>query len=300
MRFTNSASYLSTILVSLALGCGDDGTEASTGQDTDPTSGTTGSGSASVTASTTAGTGASTTDATTAGSASTTDDPTGGGSDPASACVETCEQDGDCLDGFVCGAEGYCEPRACPDDDWCAATLGGWTNEGCTADAQCDAGQCVVLGDHTFCTVPSNAGCFEATPTEVMTVDGATVTVCVSPGRCGDDSTCFRGCASDDDCIVAGFPSCDTDTGQCECTTDSCGTGSTCDAGTCRCESDEGCSPIKGGSVCVDGTCACASDDDCLAPGLDTCIDGVCSCGSDEACSAVDIHPGGDPVCAPV
>jgi hypothetical protein len=82
-------------------------------------------------------------------------------------------------------------------------------------------------------------------------IEGNETTVCARPGTddavC-QDGACFNPCGSDDDCS-GGTPTCNTDNGQCECTTD---------------PTDSCAGNAQGGTVCQDnGACGCDSVDDC-------------------------------------
>lgn len=97
-----------------------------------------------------------------------------------------------------------------------------------------------------------------------------TVTVCGLPrAHCNDTTgTCFLGCQLDADC-GGETPHCNSGSGLCECTANSCHTNA---------------------SVCEQGTCRCNKDADCTQS-ADTCFDGACGCSATRVCSLAHVHP---------
>jgi hypothetical protein len=201
-------------------------------------------------------------------------------------CQEECQEDSDCevsgVDaGFTCD-NNRCvgsTVEGCTENDECVAQRSGWTaGTECMAQADCDAtGQfCIdVLGTNRCVTGPSMAlSCDTLMMQEIDTVnaDGDMVTVCGQPdAECNDFGGCYIPCGSDADCTIDGYPSCDTGTGL------------------CGCSSDADCETLGNSatSVCLaSATCGCGEDQDCVDANLgDTCFDGACGCSVDSACN---------------
>lgn len=202
-------------------------------------------------------------------------------------CQEACEQDPDCLQGFVC-RERRCVPAeqislACEDDLKCVAQFSGWT-QACENDAGCMMGfACVAVNGGGLCAfLPS-----DALPCTTLTLEAFSlprfggegeVSVCANArAECGDDGNCRLPCRNDGHC-GGDYPSCNVDTGVCRCTENSCTTNA---------------------SVCgEDGICRCAGNADCTQ-GADTCFDGFCGCSSAAICMPSGLNPGTTPVCEP-
>jgi hypothetical protein len=208
--------------------------------------------------------------------------------DDASFCVDECDVDEDCDAGgsdigLSC-EDSRCvgEATSCSDDAYCIAQLSGWSaGMACTTQAECEAllMSCIEVDGEGHCaSSPSEfVSCADSQLDEIEleNIEGDTVTVCGnSNAECREDGSCFSPCQSDDDCFDYA-PSCNTDTGVCECTSDS-----DCDA-----------LGSAATSVCLDsGACGCGTDDDCTDAGTgDVCTSyGVCGCSGDAACEDVE------------
>ena len=278
-----------------ALACGDDGgapadETGSTSAATTPSSTSTASGTASGSAS-----GSPTTDP--ADTGETTMDPTETTGSEVGMCQDRCEADDDCIPGFACEDERCVVGTPCPDDDWCTAQASGFLDEGCTGDGDCTVAgaRCVELGVHTFCATEAVACAVDPMPLDV--VEGGMLDVCVLLAGCTEGGFCFSQCLDDTTCADP-FPTCNVDSGMCECSGDSCGPGFACEAGACVCADDSACA-LEAGAVCVEGRCGCNVDADCVGDNVDICVDGVCGCSGDAACQGMPIHPGATLECAP-
>lgn len=204
---------------------------------------------------------------------------------PVLACEEACLTNADCLAGFVCGSFNRCEPerppQACERDIQCHARQSGW-RETCLMDASCPANQACVGGanDPGWCArKPTSDIPCTMTGQETLTLarkDGSgTVSVCgVTTQQCLE-GLCRVACRSNGDC-GGEYPFCNTTTGLCECSVNSCRTNS---------------------STCVSGRCECVTDDDCTVAS-DICRNGACNCSSVAACTpTARVHPGTRWVC---
>lgn len=250
------------------LGCpGDDG--GSTGADTGP--GPTGG----------ATTAPATTEATTATPTTSAMDETGDPAPPAAFCTHQCTSPDDCTIsgtdfGYTCD-DGMCNGWQCTTDDGCIAEASGWTVPCTSGGGECDAAMqiCIDFDGQGLCALPAavvDCGPSGLQQIEVTDIDGATVEVCGRLAECGDDGSCFSRC-SPGSCLQAGFPSCNMDTGRCECTGDS----------------DCASIGIDHLAVCIDGACGCSEDIQCASSDLgDTCFAGTCGCSGDDACGDVD------------
>ncbi|MEZ4454069.1 MAG: hypothetical protein R3B09_31735 [Nannocystaceae bacterium] len=279
-------------LLGLLACSGDDKAGTDTDTTTTMTAGTTTAGSTAGTAATegTEGTGtdsgtASGTATSTAGTSTTASETTGGGSaGDGMFCVESCENDADCLlDGvdmdYKC-VNNFCQTDSssstCSADDECIALLSGWVTP-CEDDNGCPGQVCVDVGGVGRCaTEPSDLVMCDLFGFDEVDGNkypgGEAVVVCANAGaKCGDSGLCYDPCTSDDDCASLGpaFQHCDVN------------------SGVCGCESDNECEGAINASVCVDHTCQCASDADCTAvPYADTCYQGFCGCSGDAACGS--------------
>jgi hypothetical protein len=229
-------------------------------------------------------------------------DPTG---DPSGMfCAEHCAADGDCtlmgMDlGYTC-KEGVCA-GGCTDDASCVVQFSGWITD-CAAQAECPGQVCIDIGGGVgkCATPPSDFVMCEAfMQVEVMfpaIEGGMDLTVCANTSyTCNADSgQCENPCNDNTECMLnVAHPSCNTDTGICECTADSDCMGAMlpgyvkCNAGVCGCGADADCAGVASGTKCTaQGFCGCASDAECTAANGDTCYDGLCGCSSDATCTA--------------
>ena len=129
----------------------------------------------------------------------------------------------------------------CSDNDECLLTRNGWTSS-CDSDANCQAGGgeraervCAIFGRKQVCVQPANPR--GTAPDRAPDCDRENVTVELASGggdflACGwsvqcdaDTRVCVDRCINDRDCDGA-YPSCNRDTGECECATDA-------DCGSC-------------------------------------------------------------------
>ncbi|NVB39300.1 hypothetical protein G6O69_15765 [Pseudenhygromyxa sp. WMMC2535] len=200
-------------------------------------------------------------------------------------CAHQCTSDADCTiggvdSGLTC-VDSFCtgESSGCSTDDECIATLSGWSfGTACTAGGgECDAlGQiCIEVEGEGHCvTGPTDViSCETLTMDEIPTtdIDGEDVIVCgQADAACHEDGYCFLPCSSDTDCLSTAYPSCNVDTGTCECASDNdCATlgepeFGTCNAGVCGCSADDQCVEGDAGDVCnSNGACGCSDDAAC-------------------------------------
>lgn len=199
-------------------------------------------------------------------------------------CLPMCSSDTDCaimgIDmGWIC-TENACGLRPlCTTNDECVAKESGWTaGEPCTAGGgECAANMqvCLEIDGEGHCAIaPTDAlNCEELHMVEmsVPDIDGNDVAVCGKPNAtCTEKGVCFAPCTSNDECSSSAYPSCNIDTGYCECTSDAdCQTfvpNSVCNAGSCGCGSDQDCIDSLRGDMCVEGQCRCSNDQACGEP----------------------------------
>jgi len=193
-------------------------------------------------------------------------------------CSIGCEGDGDCRDGYYCAqlammvdagvVSATCQPHP-PIDGLADGIVGA----GCTDDADCDTGSCLLQERITSATYPGGY----CTGSCVEDVECGKGGVC-SPGFLGAIGVCYLGCKHDPDCRegyrcreVAGDQVCvpgpkplpDHRAGA------ACKNDDDCGGGPMTCASDVAGVPAPGG-YCRQ---SCALDDDCGAGGI--CISGV-------------------------
>lgn len=204
-----------------------------------------------------------------------------------SFCSHQCSTDADCMamgmdTGLTC-QDSVCtgESAGCTDKPECVALFSGWTMACTSGGGECDAlaQLCVQGPDGGLCaTPPSDFFMCDTVPgwseLDVPDIDGNTVTVCGNGNaECHGDGYCHVPCQADTDCMVPGYPTCDTNTG------------------TCGCGSDLDCESIGQAhqSVCTEGVCGCGEDQQCVDANLgDVCTtDGFCGCSGDAACAGV-------------
>lgn len=237
-------------------------------------------------------------------------------------CQEECSDNEDCTiggsdTGFTCDtASSRCVSSAatgCTDDDECVIIQSRWAladtdgdfvgDAPCTADgpeggADCAAGEvCCITGQVCVepggCATPAGGAvaCSTLTLAEIAVAPiggGDDIMVCgtenADDATCNDAGACENPCNVDDDCSEL-LPSCNTTTGQCECTTT---------------PSDSCADATAGGTVCIDGTCGCEDNDDCEGDTTDECFDGVCGCSAASVCPSTTTFDGTTAVCEEV
>ncbi|MEZ4385109.1 MAG: hypothetical protein R3A79_27515 [Nannocystaceae bacterium] len=275
---------------------GDDGatTTAATVAATDTTTGgSSGSGSDSDSTGVVETTG----DTSGSGSASDSSGSSGetAGPNAADLCLEACEVDADCeVNGLNIGydcVDSRCvrdEPE-CENNGQCVAASSGWLNE-CSSQGDCLAAACVDIGGGEGRCAPEPT---VLTPCALLLLEellyppiegGEDVAVCGrSAAICEEDGSCGFACSNDNQCPSQSAPSCNEESGACECS------------------ADEDCADVPGASVCLAGSCGCATDADCEGvDNADTCQEnGVCGCSSVDACTDERGFDGTSFVCAP-
>ena len=186
-----------------------------------------------------------------------------------SFCMDTCEEDSECVpeggdeDDYAC-VDDVCEFTGemdeaddCESDEECQAIGSGWADletgelDTCDAQDECDdmmGESCVEYEGQGYCAMEA-ADCEalnrEELDLELVDEEGE-LAVCVATDvECGENGLCYAPCESDDDCDADG-------------------------AGTCL----------------DDGTCGCGSDAECEedVDNADTCFDGICGCSEDDVC----------------
>lgn len=239
-------------------------------------------------------------------------------SNSALVCVEHCDSDGDCLDGFSC-VDDKCQRDECSSDIECLSSVSGWTTS-CTSNRFCSAAANEVCIDTPLggrcarvpsSTIPcSSLGLTTLTGRNFFnSVDGSsTVSVCGIEGYVCTDGSCQNPCDSDTECSTRALgsrtPKCNATTHQCVCQTDAqCATGggtlTRCKNGNCVCRTGSECAD-QGFSECRDGVCSCADDGECesSSSGHLCTQNPACGCDTQADCGGTLNHPSTNWACA--